>query len=273
MMKRSMYFSIVLSLLTTGVSYGQDGYGSPPSWDIMDHDFGSSQGGSLSSNGWVQAAHPWAEALSATTTTLSYGPGGTHTDRINPQFSVGSPPTADWTTEWRMRFREGVRFNPLNANFGALGWEVRHGVNDGAAPGLILVGTTAGIYADARTPTCDTCSYPGGSQEFGTAFPDIDLTDMLVYRVVVQGTDASLYISADGTNDTPRFTWPIGDTAGGNAFNFYADTSEGDDFNDTEIDYIRAGNGSYVPAVPEPATIAMLSLGLIGMMMRRRRRA
>jgi hypothetical protein len=267
-MKRCLSLTIVLGLLTTAVSYGAT-VGNPPSWNLFDSDAGGATG--LKDLGWTEGGHPFDETLSATTTTISFGASGTKTDRAvlrSPTFSAAG----DWTMEMRVRYGEGDR-NQIN-NLSGGGWEVRTGVNDGNAPGYLLVGTGAGIVGDARTPgntNCSAASTAGlGCHEFGTIFPDLNLTNLNVFRVTVEGGQASIYISENGFNDTARFggTWSA---SGGGNLQFYLDSTDGT-LDEVEIDYVRAADGAFTPAIPEPATMALLGLGGL-LLIRRRRRA
>lgn len=222
--------------------------GDPPSWNLLDHDLGGAT--SLAGSGWTHFIHPFEETLSATTTTVSFGTDGGKEDRATLKSPPFSTAPGGWTYEIRVRYGEGDR-NQTNE---AHGWELRTGVNEGAVPGFALVGTATGIHRRAQTGALDgPCVEPGGCFDFADQFPDLDLTKFNVYRVAVLNGVASLYISEDGFNDTPRFSWPTRRGGVGDDIKFYMDSTDGR-LDEVEIDYVRAADGAFTPRKPDPAT-------------------
>lgn len=234
---------------TTATTRSRATAGDPPSWNLLDHDPGGTT--SLAGSGWVPAAHPFDETLSATTTRISFGAAGDKKDRAtlrSPGFSIAK---GDWTYEIRARYGEGDR-NQTNVTNS---WELRTGVNQAAAPGFVLVGTGSSIHARSQTPVVDddVCNEPGGCFEFADQFPDLDLAKFNVYRVTVLDGVASVYISEEGLNDTPRFSWPTYRGGGSVRIDFYLDSTDGI-LDEVEVDYIRAADGAFTPRKPDPAT-------------------
>lgn len=273
-MRRSLSLAIVLSLVTTAVSYGATA-GDPPSWDLLDNDFGGAT--SLTSSGWTAMyGYTFDETVSADSSTLRAGSDSPKVDRAVTASPGFDPAGGDWTYEIRMRHGLGDRVQ-TNANFGAQGWELRTGSNNepgAGAPGHVLVGSADGIEGRASTPVYEAGIFTLGTHEMGDVFPGVDMTAMNTFRVVVEGTQATLYMSADGYDDTARFAWEIGANSGVGNVRLYMDSAEPvPAFDDIEIDYVRAAAGAWTPdasAIPEPATMALLGLG--GMMLIRRRR-
>ncbi len=244
--------SIALTLVLVFGSVGSAALVDPPSWDMMDLDFGTVKD-SMTAAGWTDpqwygtTADPVIETLSADYSTITYG-----TDFYGgwDSTSAGIPQSPiSYTVEFSAR---------ISSTSDDIGWSVwpEGGAN----------------HHEMRWISDDTQDLrDNNSPVYTIPYALADRTAWNTYRVVVDtstGTGnaatVSLFLNGNDTAVASGTTFNPSWLGSGNGY-YELWGSPGSYL---DVDYLRVASGAWIP---EPITLSVLALGGLAMLYRRRR--